>query len=429
MKYLVRCVLLLFVLTVIASQAHARIYILIDEASTNKFPIAVPEFLTASGGRSGTTSKLTTLLKKDLNIAGIFQVMDEDSFAVDDRDVERIDFNKWQAIEAQALVKGVVDRDSVQIRLYDIAERRMLLGKQYTLSGKNYIDAIHRFVDSLMKSLTGIRGPFESRIAGSCGKPFKRHIGWFEMDGERSGGLTGGSGNQISPSWSPDGGRVTYTSFATRFPEVYISGRQVTSFNSTTITPVFTPDGGHLVVASAFSGDTELYMVSTGGKVISQITHSPNIDLAPAFSPDGGQIAFSSERTGGLHLFVTDVGGGGARRLTYTGYQNDQADWAPDGTKIVFTGRDTAGAFDIFIMDSDGSNIQRLTRGMGSNESPTFAPDSRYVVFSSTKGGLYVMLADGMSEAVIPKSGGCLNPEWGPWLHQDEGGTSAPEEE
>ena len=158
------------------SSAQARIYILIDEASNNKFPIAVPDFLTSSGGKSGAGSKYADLLIKDLSVAGIFNVLDESKFPSDDRDVDHIDFSKLKALDAQALVKGVVSGSKLELRLYDVAEQKMVLGKQYTINAKNYADAVHRFTDSLMKELTGTRGPFESKIAASCGHSFKRTI-------------------------------------------------------------------------------------------------------------------------------------------------------------------------------------------------------------------------------------------------------------
>lgn len=419
-----KILLLSLVLLSFTRYANARIEILIDTAASDrKFPVAVPHFLNESGGSAGgMAKKMQMLIQKDLRITGLFDVLDDSRLPQSDKDTTEINFDKWKAIEVGALVKGVATKEGIQLRLYDVVGQKMLMGKQYTVNGKNYVDAVHRFVDSLLAALTGFRGPFESKIAASCGKPFKRQIMTFEMDGERMGRFTKGGVNNISPSWSPDGGRIAYTAFTSRYPEVWVSsgggGRQVTNFKSTTITPAWTPDGGSLVLASAQSGDTELYQVSLSGGIIRQVTSSPNIDLAPSFSPDG-RIVFSSERGGGLHLYSTSIGGGGASRLTFVGYQNDQADWSSDGARIVFSSRDR-GAFDVFIMDSDGSNIQRLTRDEGNNESPTWAPDSRYIVYSSTRGGLYTMLDDGTAQMLIPKSGGCMNSDWGPWLTPED---------
>lgn len=410
-----------FVCLMISSHADARIYILIDQLSDKKFPIAVPRFVTPKGSSAGGISgKMLALLQKDLRLSGMFQVLDDGVLPQKDKDVNKINFAKWDAIEVGALVKGVVSKGkggtTIQLKLYDVGEKSMIMGKQYTVTSKNYVDATHKFVDSLMESLTGIKGPFHSKIVGACGRAPKRSLGVFEMDGSRRGGMAKSGMNAVSPAWSPSGNRVAYTAFTKdNSIEVFVGRKQVTHFRSTTITPSWTPDG-KLIVASSKSGISNLYLINLNGKILRQLTNTRSIDFNPSIS-SSGRVVFSSERAGGLQLFVTGTGGGGAGQLTYTGYQNDQPDWAPDGSKVVFSGKDK-GAFDIFIMDSDGSNILRLTREEGNNESPTFAPDGRYIAYHSTRGGggIFVMLEDGTNQFMIEKSSSCINLDWGPRL-------------
>lgn len=412
-------IIVLFILAIFLSpNVLARIYIVVDEASEKKFPIAVPDFVNPKGKKSGQGKKFVELLKKDLEIAGIFQVIDDAVLPKRDSDTTTINFDKWQALEVGALVKGIVEKEggnlAFKLRLYIVDEKQMILGKKYLLSSANVDEAVHRYVDSLMETLTGIRGPFHSIIAAACGKPGKRGIGTFKMDSTKSAGGAKGGKNSVSPSLSPKG----QIAFSAQLPggewEIFVGNRQITRFNSTTITPAWTPDGRQLVVAAHQHGNTDLYLMSLSGQLQGRLTQAHNIDYAPSVSL-GGQVVFASERAGGLQLFATNLHGGFASQLTYTGYQNDQPDWSPDGSKIVFTGRDR-GAFDIFVMNADGSNIMRLTREEGNNESPSWSPDSRYIVFSSTRGGLMVMLEDGSNQTPIEKSGGCVNPDWGPWL-------------
>lgn len=423
MKYIF---LLLLLLAPLAAQA--KIYIVIDEASSRKFPIAVPQMLDEGGSSSALTQQVTALLKKDLGIAGIFKVLDEAHFVERDTDTQQIDFAKWTAIEAHALVKGMVTssggKSILEARLYDTQTQQLIVGKQYTFTKKDYAQVVHRFTDEVMKALTGIRGPFSSRVVASCGKANGRQIQTFSIDGAVQGAVTRLKANNISPNFSPDGGTIVFTSFIKYFPEIFSINadgtglKQLTDFKATSITPTFSPNGETIVFASSKGGDTELYSMSRAGRSPQKITNILNIDVSPAFSPDGGNIVFASERAGNLHLFSMGAGGGGASRLTYTGYQNDQPDWSPDGRKIVFTARDR-GAFDVFLMNPDGSMIQRLTRDEGNNESPTWSPDSRYVVFASGRAGgsgIYVMLADGNNQTLIPNTQGCINPDWGPWL-------------
>ena len=161
--------------------AQAKIYILIDEASERKFPIAVPQFVNEGGGQNELTQEITSLLKKDLTLAGYFKVLDETQFVEKDKDKDQIDFAKWTAIEAHGLVKGLVGdagsgKSVLEMRLYDTDSQKLLVGKQYIFSKKDYPTAVHRFMDELMNALTGTRGPFSSRIVAACGKTGARQI-------------------------------------------------------------------------------------------------------------------------------------------------------------------------------------------------------------------------------------------------------------
>src|SRR3989338_8802743 len=126
----------------ISSIAQAKIYIVIDDASSRKFPIAVPEFLSAKGKTSETTKELTSLVKRDLDLAGYFKIIDESGFVGADTDLQEINFEKWLAIEANALIKGIVEEKSdklvMEIRLFDTQTREMLVGKQYSVKKKEY---------------------------------------------------------------------------------------------------------------------------------------------------------------------------------------------------------------------------------------------------------------------------------------------------
>lgn len=427
-KFFVFAILLLAILSTHSAQADV-IVIDINETSDNKFPLAIPHFINARGNAAGGLgTKMQELMLKDFKLTGMFDVWDDDRLPRNDYNLVDIDFNQWKAFAVQAMIKGVVTQEGgqsvVQLRLYDVTSGKMLVGKQYAIDGDKYIDAVHRFVDSAMQALTGIRGPFESKIVASCGKTNKENISTFEMDDSRRDGITKSGSNNVSPAWSFDGSRIAYMG-RLKNGELHIftagasgGSSQVTNykgFGSVNITPAWTPDG-NLVFSSARDGDTELYLVSPTGRILSQITKSFNADLAPSINQNG-EMVFVSERAGQVHIFKGGLGGG-AVRMTFVGSHNEQPDWSPDGSKIVFS---SGGGIrqDIFVMESDGSNIVRLTEGSGGNSSPTWSPDGRFISFDSTRGGLFIMRDDGTNETMIEKTGGCKNADWGPWLSQE----------
>ncbi|MFH0799048.1 MAG: Tol-Pal system beta propeller repeat protein TolB [Pseudomonadota bacterium] len=420
MKKLATILILLFV----SSVAHARIYIPIDQPSEQKFPIAIPDI---RGG--GIGEEIAKIIRNDMTLSGYFRLVPESAYqSVEKKEgisQETIRFDYWAAIEALALVKGEVKKESgntvVTLRLFDTMDRQMLVGKQYKADKKHMREVAHRFSDEIMESLTAIRGVFNTRITYTVqsGKGSK-DIYVMDMDGNAPTAVTKSKSLNFGSNWSPEGTQLVFTSYMKGNPDLYTASpgkknfRRITS-GGANITPKWSPDGKTIALSSSIAGINNIFAMPPGGGKMLRLTKSEVIDVSPAWSADGASLVFASERAGGLHLYRIPVTGGSAQRLTFVGYQNDMPSCSPLGDKIVFAGRD-GGTFDIFIMNTDGSNIQRLTVGTGSNEHPYFSPDGRFVTFSSTRGGapaIFLMRADGSNQTKVSEGNGML-PSWGP---------------
>jgi TolB protein len=80
---------------------------------------------------------------------------------------------------------------------------------------------------------------------------------------------------------------------------------------------------------------------------------------------------------------------------------------------VAFTARDEKAHFDVFTIDLSTKQLVRLTENQGNNEHPSWAPNGRALVVSSSRGGLWIVTADGKSQRQVYK-GQASTPVWGP---------------
>jgi TolB protein len=156
-----------------------KIYIIIDQPSAEKkFPIAVPDLLYTkkTNDKDNFAVRIPDVIRNDLKLAGYFNVLDKGSYLENPGNglaAQEIDFKKWTAIEANALVKGGMSMDGssivMELRLFDPFTGEMLVGKEYKVKKENYRAAAHRFMDEIMLALTGEKGIFSTKIAAACG--------------------------------------------------------------------------------------------------------------------------------------------------------------------------------------------------------------------------------------------------------------------
>ena len=143
-------------------------------------------------------------------------------------------------------------------------------------------------------------------------------------------------------------------------------------------------DGRHLLYAS-FEETSSIQRVAfdpvrerIAGEPVSILSGSLLVrEIGP--SPDGKWVAFSS-RGAQEDIFVISSDGSSLRQLTSDAFKDRGANWSADGKRIVFYSLRT-GRFECWSVNPDGSGFTQLTRNVPCNWSPRWSPDGERLAF------------------------------------------------
>jgi TolB protein len=419
---------------------HAQpIHMTISGPGTTAAPIAVSELKNLGGDDQGTASHdFVRILRHDLDLSGFFSIVPPKSYIEDPQnsgyDLGKFNFADWSPLNAEFLVKGAVTvsggQVSLEALLFDVAQQRRMFGTRFNGGPGDVAQMARRFADSVLKAVTGIQGPFDTRIAfvSTRGGRFKE-VYIASPDGGGLYRVTDNPTINLFPKFARSAASVLYLSYKGGEPALYlfdVAARteiRIGSLHGTVIGGALTPDGSRIVAAVENSGHTNLYLLDRGGEQIRQLTEGHAINVNPAISADGRQLAFTSDRSGAPQIYVMNLGGGPARRVTYQGNYNTSPSFSPDGKWIAYQSR--TGGFNIFIIPAAGGQPTGLTQNAGSNQSPCWSPDGRYLLFSSTRSGherLYLMQVNTQSQtgkvisALMEDEGNDSSPTWSWWL-------------
>ncbi len=332
-----------------------------------------------------------------------------------------------QPFDVQAVISGRVSVSGSQVRLSgeirDFPARRPIATREYRGPSAALRRLVHQFADDIVYQFTGEYGVAQTRIAFVAEESGAKELWVMDVDGANARALTQDRSIALSPSWSPEGSLVLFTSFrGGRQAQVYVVSSQggrpylVSGRPGNNIAASYSPDGREIVCALSVEGNAEIYRLDARGGQPRRLTTHPGIDTSPAWSPTGREIAFTSDRTGTPQVYLMDSEGGSLRRLTYDVNYTDSPQWAPKGDRIAFVARTGAG-FDIYTCRPDGGDVRLVITG-GNNENPHWSPDGRHLVFSSDRDGrrgLYVSDLDAAPPRPLDTGGRvALSPAWSP---------------
>lgn len=210
--------------------------------------------------------------------------------------------------------------------------------------------------------LTNLAQAVDTSIAFMSKRSGNGEIYRMSSDGKKLRRLTKHPQYDGGAAWSPDGQKITFTSFR---------------------------DLNRIQNPGIILG--EIYLMNADGTNPINLTQSvEKPDLGSSWSPDGQQIAFGSselfvqEDLFRSDIWVMDVDGGNSRNLTKHGAQDTAPDWSPDGNQIAFTSnRD--GNSEVYVMNADGTNLINLTNHPAKDGRPAWSPTGKLIAFTSDR--------------------------------------------
>jgi hypothetical protein len=170
-------------------------------------------------------------------------------------------------------------------------------------------------------------------------------------------------------SWSPDGQRLAFVSYADGDNEIEVVNiesreieQRIKPANIGAISTVsWSPDGTRLVFSGMTGGVSDLYLYEFASGMTRRLTNDLNADLQPVWSPDGSSIAFVTDRAGPLPEGIES--GSDFRRLSHAPLR-------------------------LALVDATTGRVQVLPGFAGSKHiSPQFSTDGRSLLFVSDRGG------------------------------------------
>lgn len=206
--------------------------------------------------------------------------------------------------------------------------------------------------------------------------------------------MTRREGYDGTPTWSPDGRLIAFTSDRSGPLSVYVMdsrGKQVRSVipvqDGAAFSSRWSADGQRLYFFRIIAGREDIFQVNLDGSNFRQVTDvdarnsiRQELDIDPlhlnsTVSPDGRYYLYVMYREGEWGIYISEGAGGEPEHLADAGQQyTDTPAWSGDGHQVTFVAL-TEGGYDLFRVPAQpGATAEQLTRDTAQESYPSWRP-------------------------------------------------------
>jgi TolB protein len=416
--------------------------------------LAIPAFVGAGADADliGAAKTVADVLWDDIDFEQEFDLVSKDATARIPvaQTIDTEPYDRWQELGADGLVIGSIQRAStgftIDIKL--IGVRGASRGQPVNNFAQSYKGCVltnaracaHYIADDLHQKLRGLDGVAQTHLAFTSDRDGQRlssrsasaqspakEIYISDYDGGNQYRVTANQSLNLGASWAPDGRTLSYTSWVSGFPDIYVlnifearAAFRPAAGNADRQNQLsaFSPDGTKLAFVSDRDGGSDIFVVNRDGTNLHNVTNSKRdgvINGAPTWSPTGTQIAFTSNRGGTNQIYIMGADGTGLDKLTSDASSTDRPTWSPAPFNTIAYAAGPGPVHDIYLVDVTTRKTICLTDGIGDNESPAFAPNGRHVAFRTSRFGkdqLAIVSITGKIQRKVTDIGNNTYPSW-----------------
>ncbi len=207
----------------------------------------------------------------------------------------------------------------------------------------------------------------------------------------------------LTPQYSPDGERITFSSSRTGYREIWVCDRdgsnalQVTELRSPmSSAPHWSPDSSAIAFQSIVDNQREIYVVQANGSGLRRLTDHPTVDAQPTWSHDGSRIYFSSNRLGEPTVWEVAAEGGEPALIGEGTYAIES--W--DGRQVFLVRRDDRERRSVWALDKKSATEQKIIEQVDLQSlNTTLGPDGIYFLLpESDREGQWWLWRHGFDE-------------------------------
>jgi TolB protein len=140
--------------------------------------------------------------------------------------------------------------------------------------------------------------------------------------------------------------------------------RRLTRTRGVESSPTWSPNGSELIYSSDNGGSPQLYRIGAGGGAGSMISTGFGYCTDPSWSPDGKKVAFTVRSGGGFSVAVMELGAGGARVLA----SGQNPVWGRNSRHLIYS-----SGSNLNLLDVQSGRTTTIVSGLGKVSEPTWS--------------------------------------------------------